>query len=121
MIVLRIYTTLGCHLCEQMEALVARLSKADLRFEHIEIVDDEALLERYGRRIPVLIDERGVEVLEGNVSFAEVACWLRQQGWLDDQALAELESFTSADEADSDSPTFTGRGAGGRRTLGQGS
>lgn len=118
MIVLRVYTTLGCHLCEQVEALVARLSKTDLCFEHIEIVDDEALVERYGVRIPVLIDERGVEVLEGNVGPAEVASWLRLQGWLDDQALAELESLTSADEAHSGSPTFASRGAKGRRTLG---
>lgn len=48
---LRLYTTSGCHLCEQAEAL---LQGAGIPVETVEIVDDEALLEQYGVRIPVL-------------------------------------------------------------------
>ncbi len=48
---LRLYTTSGCHLCEQAEAL---LRDAGIAVETVEIVDDEMLLEQYGVRIPVL-------------------------------------------------------------------
>ena len=48
---LLLYTTSGCHLCEQAEAL---LQSAGAPVETVEIADDEALLERYGVRIPVL-------------------------------------------------------------------
>ena len=46
-----LYTTSGCHLCEQAEKLLAQ---AGLAFDAVEIADDPALLERYGVRIPVL-------------------------------------------------------------------
>ena len=49
--VLVLYTTGGCHLCEQAEALVRRQTAG---VSTIEIVDDGELLERYGVRIPVL-------------------------------------------------------------------
>ncbi len=46
-----LYTTSGCHLCEQAEALVRRQTA---RVGTVEIIDDAELLERYGVRIPVL-------------------------------------------------------------------
>lgn len=49
---LLLYSTEGCHLCERAEALVRR--RADRAVHVVEIADDEALLERYGSRIPVL-------------------------------------------------------------------
>ncbi|MDG4555067.1 MAG: glutaredoxin family protein [Candidatus Competibacter sp.] len=49
--ILVLYTTSGCHLCEQAEALVRRQTTG---VGTVEIVDDEELLERYGVRIPVL-------------------------------------------------------------------
>ena len=49
---LLLYSTEGCHLCERAEALVRR--RADRVVHVVEIADDEALLERYGSRIPVL-------------------------------------------------------------------
>jgi hypothetical protein len=49
---LLLYSTEGCHLCERADALVRRW--ADRAIETVEIADDEALLERYGTRIPVL-------------------------------------------------------------------
>ncbi|MEW5904602.1 MAG: glutaredoxin family protein [Pseudomonadota bacterium] len=46
-----LYGTSHCHLCEQAQALLAQLG---IVAEHRDIVDDDALLERYGTRIPVL-------------------------------------------------------------------
>ena len=53
--VLTLYTTLGCHLCEQMEALVRALARVEFTIERIEISEDDTLLRRYGERIPVLL------------------------------------------------------------------
>jgi len=50
--VLRLYSTSGCHLCEQAAVLIAR--QTSLTCQWMEIADDTALLERYGVRIPVL-------------------------------------------------------------------
>lgn len=46
-----LYGTSCCHLCEQAEAV---LGEAGVAAEHVDIADDDALLERYGVRIPVL-------------------------------------------------------------------
>jgi hypothetical protein len=49
---LLLYTTSGCHLCEQAESLIQQV--AGIAFRAVEIADDAELLERYGVRIPVL-------------------------------------------------------------------
>lgn len=77
---LKLYTTLGCHLCEQLEAELIRLGKADLELERIEIAGDEALLERYGSRIPVLAD--GGDELERGFEAERLAHWLESRGLL---------------------------------------
>lgn len=46
-----LYGTSHCHLCEQAQALLAQCGIAAA---HVDIADDDALLERYGLRIPVL-------------------------------------------------------------------
>lgn len=52
---LYLYTTLGCHLCEQAQALVQPLIAVQgITLELVEISEQEALVERYGIRIPVL-------------------------------------------------------------------
>ncbi len=48
---LSLYRTRYCHLCEQAEAL---LHEARLQVEYIDITEDDALLERYSLRIPVI-------------------------------------------------------------------
>ncbi|GEN24434.1 glutaredoxin family protein [Halomonas cupida] len=116
MTVLRIYTTLGCHLCEQMEALVTMLARGGLGFEHIEIAEDEALMARYATRIPVLLDEQGREVLEGNVSPEAVANWLEARGLLDEAAWSELNARGS-DRDGREAQAFEERT--GRRMLGR--
>jgi glutaredoxin len=47
-----LYGTVGCHLCEQAKGVV---ESAGLSADHIDITDDDALYERYGIRIPVLL------------------------------------------------------------------
>jgi hypothetical protein len=56
-----LYGTLGCHLCDDAEALLAPLLPSvsaslgtDCEIECVDIADEDALLERYGTRIPVL-------------------------------------------------------------------
>jgi len=56
-----LYGTLGCHLCDDAEVLMAPLLVEiseqlglDCEIECIDISEDDLLLERYGERIPVL-------------------------------------------------------------------
>lgn len=52
---LNFYTTLGCHLCEQAQALYQQvLNPAFFDINVIDIADDDELMERYGTRIPVI-------------------------------------------------------------------
>jgi glutaredoxin len=48
---LLLYGTRFCHLCEQAEAV---LHAVGVTAEYTDIAEDEALLERYGMRIPVV-------------------------------------------------------------------
>lgn len=72
---LKLYTTLGCHLCEQLEAALARLAVARIELERIDIASDEALVMRYGTRIPVLADAAGQE-LDRGFEAERLAVWL---------------------------------------------
>ncbi|GGB64349.1 glutaredoxin family protein [Shewanella inventionis] len=47
-----LYHTEGCHLCDIALALVKHTG---IHFQHVDICDDDALAERYGISIPVLI------------------------------------------------------------------
>jgi hypothetical protein len=56
-----LYGTLGCHLCDDAEAMLAPLLVSvsaalgtDCEIECVDIAEDQALLERYGAAIPVL-------------------------------------------------------------------
>ncbi|MDZ7852263.1 MAG: glutaredoxin family protein [Halomonas sp.] len=115
MIELRLYTTLGCHLCEQLEALLATLCHERYRLEKIEISDDEALVTRYGVRIPVLVDELGQE-LDRGMDPGRLAAWLAARGWLDEAAWRQLQEQLSGERAPKTAKGATLRG--GRRYLG---
>nr|WP_298059049.1 glutaredoxin family protein [uncultured Halomonas sp.] len=95
MIQLSLYTTLGCHLCSQLEALVAALANQEVWLHHIEISDDDALVARYGVRIPVLVDSDGKE-LDRGFELERLSAWLRERGWLDEAALA---AFTAQEDS----------------------
>ena len=55
---LLLYTTAGCHLCEQAGDLVRQVlaegCAEQIRVEAVDIADDPELMERYGIRIPVI-------------------------------------------------------------------
>ena len=56
MIVLTIYSRPGCHLCDEMKAVVLRAARSvPLTVEEIDISLDAELDERYGPEIPVLM------------------------------------------------------------------
>jgi len=56
---LTIYSRPGCHLCDEMKAVVERVVRqsaaARLEIEEIDISTDPALEARYGVEIPVLL------------------------------------------------------------------
>ncbi|MGB9093741.1 MAG: glutaredoxin family protein [Gallionella sp.] len=57
---LLLYGTRYCHLCEQAEALLEAVGMAA---EYVDIATDDALLEKYRIRIPVLLrDDNGAEL-----------------------------------------------------------
>jgi Glutaredoxin-like domain (DUF836) len=50
-----LYHTAGCHLCELAEAIVRPLAVDEgVRVRLVDIAANDALMERYGVRIPVL-------------------------------------------------------------------
>ena len=51
-----LYSRPGCHLCDEMKAVVRRVAtRVPLAFEEIDISTDAALEARYGVDIPVLL------------------------------------------------------------------
>ena len=46
-----LYGTSGCHLCDQAKDI---LRLADIAYAPVEVADNDALFEKYGMRIPVL-------------------------------------------------------------------
>jgi len=52
----QLFTTLGCHLCEEAYAQLLSLIDGgmDLSIELVEIADSEELMDRYGITIPVI-------------------------------------------------------------------
>lgn len=111
MIQLSIYTTLGCHLCAQLEALVVTLANQEVALTRIEISEDDALLARYGTRIPVLLDDQGVE-LDRGFDLERLSAWLQVRGWLDEAALKALT------EPPEPAPPVGAHQRDGRRFLG---
>lgn len=51
MTTLILFTTAGCHLCDQAEVI---LNAMNVQIDKVEIGDDDDLVDRYGIRIPVL-------------------------------------------------------------------
>ena len=50
-----LYSTVGCHLCDEARELVLRWgAESRLRLQEVDVADDPDLLEHYGIRIPVL-------------------------------------------------------------------
>ena len=57
---LTIYSRPGCHLCDEMKAIVTRVTASSagaVRIDEVDISTDPQLEERYGLEIPVLLVE----------------------------------------------------------------
>ena len=57
-IVLTLYSRPGCHLCDEMKAIVTRVTKGSatpIRVDEIDISTDPGLEALYGLEIPVLL------------------------------------------------------------------
>jgi len=53
-----LYQTQACHLCELAEAVIAPyIQPLELIVSHVDIADDDALIEQYGTKIPVLLHQ----------------------------------------------------------------
>ena len=67
-----VYSKPGCHLCDEMKAVVARVGQSyPLLVEEIDISTDEALEARYGLEIPVLF-VNGKKAAKYRISEAEL-------------------------------------------------
>lgn len=76
-----LYAKAGCHLCDEareyLEESLAGRRAGGIELVEIDIRRDEALLERYRYRIPVIAVD-GVERLEGRIAPEEVAGLLHE-------------------------------------------
>lgn len=63
---LSLYTRRRCHLCEELlEALEPAERAGRISVTPVDVDGDPALRERYGLRVPVLVDEHGAVICEG--------------------------------------------------------
>lgn len=76
----QLFTTLGCHLCEQAEAMFNYMleheKEIDKQFtlQLVEISTQQALIEEYGIRIPVL--KCGKSELDWPFEYEELIDWI---------------------------------------------
>ena len=74
-IAVTLYSRSGCHLCDEMKALVTRVTREagdSVALEEVDISSDPKLEARYGIEIPVLI-VNGRKVAKYRVTEAELA------------------------------------------------
>ena len=71
-IAVTIYSRPGCHLCDQMKAVVERVARSvAIVLQEIDVSTDPALEARYGGEIPVLLVE-GTKAAKYRVTEAEL-------------------------------------------------
>jgi len=61
-VIVKLYTTLGCHLCDEAMALIRHLQVEgiDIEIRAIEIADSDDLMSTYGIRIPVVTSNESI-------------------------------------------------------------
>ncbi|HSH57733.1 MAG TPA: glutaredoxin family protein, partial [Halomonas sp.] len=92
-----------------------QLSCEPIELERVEISEEDALIARYGVRIPVLADAAGNE-LDRGFEPARLAAWLEARDWLDDKAWQALRRRLNGED---EAPEAYGAiMRGGRRYLG---
>ena len=81
MIVLTLYSRPGCHLCDEMKAVVARVvreSATPVTIDEVDISTDADLEARYGLEIPVLLID-GRKAAKYRVTEGELTRLLRSR------------------------------------------
>ena len=81
MIALTLYSRPGCHLCDEMKAVVARVvreSATPVTIDEVDISTDADLEARYGLEIPVLLID-GRKAAKYRVTEEELARILRSR------------------------------------------
>lgn len=68
-------TTAGCHLCDKARLELSQLS-ANVRITEFDIACDDAMIERYGEKIPVIKFDSGRE-LQWPFSVADIQSLLK--------------------------------------------
>ena len=77
---LTLYTRPGCHLCDEMKAVIRRVrGQVACGLTEVDISPDPALLRRYGHDIPVLLAD-GVEVARIRTTVGELLEALAARG-----------------------------------------
>ena len=82
MTVLTLYSRPGCHLCDEMKAVVRRVvgaAVAPVAVDEIDISTDPALEARYGLEIPVLLID-GRKAAKYRVTEGELTRMLQGRG-----------------------------------------
>jgi glutaredoxin len=75
-VTLTLYSKPGCHLCEEVRALVDELQPLyDFAVEETDITRDPDLFARYRYEIPVLLKD-GREIARGRITDRELATLL---------------------------------------------
>jgi hypothetical protein len=73
MLVLTMMTRSGCHLCDRMKEVIARVGRTHpLRLDEVDISADPELERRYGVAIPVLL-VAGREIARHRIDEADLA------------------------------------------------
>ena len=78
MIKLTLYTTAGCHLCEEAQALLNQLNQQTFQVHPVDIALDDDLLEQYGQSIPVIRFPDNCE-LNWPFSLQDIETYINQQ------------------------------------------
>ena len=74
-----LYTTSGCHLCEEAEKLLKKLQASErIQWQPVEISDSDELIDRYGVRIPVVKEQGSEQEIGWPFSLEELRCWVRK-------------------------------------------
>ena len=69
---LTLYTRPGCHLCDEMKAVIDRArGQAPCELTEVDVSGDETLRRQYGLHVPVLLAD-GVEVARTRIGLAEL-------------------------------------------------
>lgn len=78
---LELMTTEGCHLCDQaVPLLVEGVDPEQFEVDLIDIAFEDVLVERYGRRIPVLRDAKSGAELDWPFTAPQLAQFLEGLG-----------------------------------------